>query len=170
MKRSKEDVLEMYEVYKSGKPLREVGEMFGGVSKQRVEQLFKMNNLPTRRHSESDLTKASYEKLKKRLKTNRVYLDAKKLQKLLDEGKTRSQICEEMNCTITNIKNTIEKFNLKKPSRITNPKLTDEVLKQLYIKENKTALQIAEEFGYSKSRITMRLSEQGVRKSSAVSG
>jgi predicted DNA-binding protein YlxM (UPF0122 family) len=163
MKRTKEEVMEMYADYKKGVTLREVGEQHG-ISKQRVEQIFQSYNLDTRIYTKSDLTKEYHERARKQAYANRVVIPLSKLNRMRSTYKTYKAMQEETGHTIRTIHYSEAYWGLERIKRVRNRSLTDNVLRKLYIDEELSASNIARLFKYSRATITKRLSRKRIHK------
>jgi DNA-binding CsgD family transcriptional regulator len=154
-----EQVREMIALYESGMTLTEVGAEFG-ISKQRVEQIFKKAGFKTRH-------KTKTQKFLEAQKNRRVIIDRDTLVKFyIEEGLTILQMEEKLEVGFSIVRNSL--VHHKIPVRLSNEyrksSLTRELLEPLYLGEKLTADEIAARLGFAPCTIKIRLSKLGIKK------
>ena len=139
--------------------MREVGLEFG-ITRQRVEQILKKADVKTRKFTISD-------KFLEGRKRKRKILPKELLLKVYkDENLPIEEIRRRLNTNSNSLYQSLEFHNI--PKRKTEgfhySKLTEDVLRRLYLEEDLTATEVAGQLGYASITIKKRLSEFGIRK------
>ncbi len=160
----------MIDFYESGETLEETGEKFGGISKERVHQIFEEIGFKRRKQTVSDKfiqgRKVSGAKLQKNLP--RTELE----NMYLKEKQSAEKIARFFDCSVSRVRNNLIRYRISIRSHnesmqtlMKSPELNEEVLRQLYIIENKSAPEIAAKYVCAQITIKRRLKEIGIRKS-----
>lgn len=147
------------ELYESGLSMKEVGLGFG-ITGQRVEQIIKKAGIQTRKYTRSN-------RLLEARKKKRKVLEKKLLLKLYnDTNLSLSEITEKLNVSHISLYKSLEYHNIpkRKKTEFRVSKLTEEVLRQMYLEEDLTATEIARRLGFASITIKKRLSKFGIRK------
>lgn len=155
---SDEQIQEMKALYESGTTLAEVGVEFG-ISKQRVEQIFKEVGIQTRSRKMSHIFRNTPRKRK--------ILEKDFLVKwYLDERMSLREMEKHLKIGFTIIRNSLVHHGIRiRPANdyISAP-LTRELLEPLYLQEKLRADEIAGRLGYQPVTIKKKLSELGIKK------
>lgn len=149
----------LIELYESGLSMREVGLEFG-ITRQRVEQILKKAGIRTRKFTTSD-------KFLEGRKRKRKILPKKLLLKVYKDEKLHiEEILQRLNTNSNSLYQSLEFHNIpkRKTEGIQFSKLTEDVLRRLYLEEDLTATEVAGQLGYASVTIKKRLSELGIRK------
>jgi transposase-like protein len=168
-KRTADEVRQMIESYENGKSLEEVGREFGGISRERVKQIFQKAGFDRRKYTVSETSlicrraiAVNRQKKLPRAELENLYLTEKRFVK---------EIALRFDCTPQVVRENIKRYGLRLRSpkenfqmRMKSPRLTNELLRQLYVDENKTANEIAADYDYAPPTIKMRLSRLGIKK------
>ena len=147
------------ELYKSGMSMKEVGLEFG-ISAQRVEQILKKAGVETRKYTRSN-------RLLEARKRKRKSLSKQLLVRLYeDERLPVSEITEKLGVSHAKLYQSLEFYKIprRKAEGFEYSKLTEDVLRRLYLGEDLTASEIAEKLGFASITIKKRLSKFGIRK------
>ncbi|MGC2234935.1 MAG: hypothetical protein WA584_02070 [Pyrinomonadaceae bacterium] len=158
-RRSESEIWRMIRLYHSGLSMEQVGEQFG-ISKQRVEQIFRKLGVETRRHTKTDKFLEGH---KKRIKILPKELLVKYYK---DEKLPVGEIIKSLKTSSSMFYKSLEFHNI--PKRITEgtrySSLTEDVLRRLYLDEDLSSTEIATRLDYSSVTIRKRLSAYGIRK------
>lgn len=163
--RSADGIFKMKSFYDEGRSFSEVGDRFG-ISPSRVEQIFRQNNIKTRKKTVS-------KKFLKAMRNRRIILEKEVLAKLyLVEKLSIHKVAEKLKTSDHVVRSNLKAYGIpiRPLERYTTSQLTPELLQSLYIDKNLTAPEIAERLGYSALTIGKKLSKFGIKKRSGTSG
>lgn len=149
----------LIELYKSGLSMREVGLDFG-ITRQRVEQILKKAGIWTRKFTKSDKFLEGRKRKRKILPKNLL------LKIYKDEKLPIEEILQRLNTNSNSLYKSLEIHNIPKRGAegIQSSKWSKDVLRQLYLEEDLTSVEIARRLGFAPNTIKKRLSEFGIRK------
>lgn len=162
-KRSEEEVRKLYEEYKAGKTLREVGEQLG-VTRQRILQIFRAYSLETRGQTQSDLTRRHFESVRRRHAESRKVIPRDVLVKLSRREIPLKTVLDDFQCSYSCIQWSRKVHGIEAQERRKNPELTDDLLRELVIERKMTTSQIADAYGYTKGSISIKLHRLGITR------
>ena len=157
--RSYKETRRLIELYQSGLSMKEVGTEFG-ISAQRVEQILKKAGVEKRKFTKSD-------KFLKVRKEKRKILPKELLVKYyLDENLPIPEILRRLEAGRSLLYNSLEyhKIPIRKTEGLLDSKLTEELLRRLYLDENLTAREIGQKLGFAAVTVKKRLSKFGIKK------
>lgn len=153
------EIRHLIQLYESGLSMAEVGLQFG-ISRQRVEQILKKAGVKTRKYTKSD-------KFLEVRKEKRKILPKELLLKFYqDKTLSISEVIEKLKTNVTLLYKSLEFHNIPKriDESLKHTRLTEDVLRRLYLKEYLTSAEIASQLGYSPITIRNKLSKLGIRK------
>lgn len=153
------DIYRLIKLYEIGLSLREVGLEFG-ITAQRVEQILKKFGVEKRKFTKS------YKLLKAR-KEKRKILPKNLLVKFYkDEKLSIPEVLRQLKASRNLLYKSLEfhKIPKRKTEGIADSKLSEEVLRRLYLNENLTAQEIAQKLGFATVTVKKRLSKFGITK------
>jgi predicted DNA-binding protein YlxM (UPF0122 family) len=151
--------LRITELYESGLSMKEVGLEFG-VSAQRVEQILKKAGVETRKYTRSNRL------LQARRKKRKVLSKELLLKFYKEERLPVFEIIEKLGISHPLLYENLEFHNIpkRKTEEIGHSKLTEGLLRRLYLEEDLTAKEIAQKLGFAPITIKKRLCKFGIRK------
>lgn len=159
----------MIRAYRRGLTLEETGQMFGGISKERVRQIFERAGFKRRKKTLSD----KFIKSRQAINAKRqLPLPRRELEKMYGEQKqSAKQIADFFNCHASTVRRHLIQYGIPMRSydevhqmRRKCPEFTERVLREKYITKNKTAAEIAAEYKCSRGTITKSLKKFGIKK------
>lgn len=155
--------------YESGKTLEEVGQQFGGISRERVRQIFKEEGFKPRKQTYGSKAVKSRQLSAARRRKN---LPCKKLENLyLGQTLSSNGIAGIFRCAGSTVIRNLKRCGIpirdhKEVSklRIKCPALTAGILRESYLLNNLTAREIAAEYGCSLITVKRKLKKFALRK------
>ena len=158
---NKAEIKQLVDLYESGQTMEQVSEEFG-ISRQRAEQILKKAGVKTRKFTVSDKYLRSRRRKRKILPKELLLKHYKK------ENLPISQILKTLNVSSTTFYKSLEFHNIPKlkTEGFETTKLTEDLLRRMYLEENLTSTEIARRLGYAPITIKRRLSKLGIRKGS----
>lgn len=156
---SESEIRQLIALYESGSSMEATGERFG-ISKQRVEQIFRKAGIKKRKYTKSEKYIAARKNKRKIMPKKQLiefYIDKKlPINEIIKKLKTNSEVFYR----------SLDFHNIPKRTneRIEYSPLTRQLLHSLYIEEDLTSTEIARRLGYATITIRRRLSMLGIRK------
>lgn len=157
--RRKTKIGRIIELYESGLSMREVGLQFS-ITAQRVEQILKKPGVKKRKFTKSN-------KLLEARKEKRKILPKDLLLKFYkDQNLPILKILRQLKVSRNLLYKSLEyhKIPKRETEGIPDSKLSQELLRRLYLEENLTATEIAGQLGFATITIKKRLSKLGITK------
>ena len=153
------NIYRLIKLYEIGLSMREVGLEFG-ISAQRVEQILKKAGIKKRKFTKS------YRLLKARKEKQKILPKELLIKYYKDEKLSIPEILDRLKASRNMLYKSLEYHNIPKREEegILDSKLSEELLRKLYLDENLTAVEIAQQLGYASVTIKKRLSKFGIRK------
>jgi hypothetical protein len=166
-----EQIKEMITLYENGQTL-EVGENSNGITRERVRQIFEKAGFKRRKQTASN-----------KLIQSRKIAGAKRIKILprdglenlyIKERQSAKKIARFFECSAFTVMSNLIRYGIPIRSfdevnklQIKYPELTEDVLQQSYIVEDKTAPEIANEYDCSLITVKRKLRKFGIRKTGA---
>ncbi len=162
----------MIALYRNGKTLEEIGQESGGISRERVRQIFEKAGFKRRKQTASD----KFIQSRKKAGAKRIKIFPRDMLENLyiKEKQSVKMIARFFECSASTVLNNLIHYGIPTRSydevyklQIKYPELIEAVLRQSYIVENKTAPEIANEYNCSLITVKRKLRKFGIRKINA---
>lgn len=156
---SEAEIKQMADLYESGWSLEQVGKEFG-ISRPRVDQLFKRAGVRTRKFTFTDKYRKTRGR-KRKILSKQLLLEVYKIENL-----PLSRMLEMLGVSTDIFYNSLAFYRipLLKGGAVKLTRLSEDILRQLYLEENLSSREIARRLGCARITVKKRLWELGIRK------